>query len=63
VPEETLTAPRERPVGIVDCARGPVDLRSRNTIARLIRLGRARGWTGRSAPLRFDDPQAVLEQV
>lgn len=53
-PEQTLTAPREAPVGLVATAGGTIDLRQPETAARLIRLGRARGWTGRDGPLRIE---------
>lgn len=62
-PEPPPERPRTAPIGLVTTPRGVVDLRRLEVLTALLRIGRARGWTGRAGPLTMDDATPLLDEI
>ncbi|HEY0134457.1 MAG TPA: hypothetical protein VGB85_10265 [Nannocystis sp.] len=62
-PEPPPERPRTAPIGLVTTPRGVVDLRRLEVLTALLRIGRARGWTGRAGPLEMGDATPLLDEI
>ncbi|HEY0133970.1 MAG TPA: hypothetical protein VGB85_07815 [Nannocystis sp.] len=62
-PEPPLERPRTEPIGLVSTPRGVVDLRQVEVLTALLKIGRARGWTGRTGPLEMGDATPYLDEI